>query len=123
MEFDIVLVFSIVASGLLLLAINADPTKRINIHDKIEIENIKQFQSENGLLVDGQIGLRTKAVLLGCTEADTTSVVEDTEEADTSETHEIKQEKCPYCSGTLDLVHNKDGICTCEYCGSQIYIW
>ena len=46
---------------------------------------------------------------------------------DTSYTHphrDIKLSTCPHCAATLPLTRiDNAGICTCEYCGSPIYVY
>ena len=42
----------------------------------------------------------------------------------TAEVHDIKVSTCPHCAAALPLTRLDDnGICTCEYCGSPVYVW
>lgn len=37
---------------------------------------------------------------------------------------DIKHSICPHCSANLPLAKVDDnGICTCEYCGSSVYVY
>lgn len=82
---------------------------------------------------DARLDKQSLKVVNGVTVSDTTSVVPSSEYVVTTEKNATKNitgiihvvvSKCPNCGADLPIRDvNNAGICTCEFCNKDVYVW